>query len=86
MAAADPREMTSKEHIDVAKEHLANAHLAGLGTTALQEHTQLALAHATIAVALNTMAVALNTLPDEDMDAVNDMDEGDTADTADVAG
>ncbi|MBR7834532.1 hypothetical protein KDL01_14760 [Actinospica durhamensis] len=74
MPAVDPREMTSKEHIDEAREHLANAHVAGFGTTALQEHTALALAHATIAVALNTMAVALNTLPGEDAPEADSVD------------
>jgi len=63
MAAADPHAMTAKEHIDEANEQLLNARVAGHGTAALQEHTQLAIAHATIAVSLNTMAVALNTLP-----------------------
>jgi hypothetical protein len=65
MAAADPHGMTSKEHIDEAKEQLMNARVAGHGTAAMQEHAQLAVAHATIAVALNTMAVALNTLPED---------------------
>lgn len=66
MVAADPRGMTAKEHIEEANEQLMNARVAGHGTAALQEHTQLAIAHSTIAVALNTMAVALNTLPEDD--------------------
>jgi hypothetical protein len=66
MTAADPHAMTAKEHIDEAKEQLMNARVAGHGTSAMQEHTQLAIAHSTIAVALNTMAVALNTLPEPD--------------------
>ena len=66
MAANDPHGMTSKGHIDEANEQLMNARVAGHGTTAMQEHTRLAIAHSTIAVALNTMAVALNTLPEDD--------------------
>ncbi|HEX4786997.1 MAG TPA: hypothetical protein VH372_00940 [Actinospica sp.] len=69
MAAADPHAMTAKEHIDEANEQLMNARVAGHGTTAMHEHTQLAIAHSTIAVALNTMAVALNTLPENDESA-----------------
>lgn len=66
MSVVDPHAMTSKEHIDEAKEQVMNARAAGHGSFAMQEHAQLAIAHATIAIALNTMAVALNTLPESD--------------------
>jgi hypothetical protein len=66
MVATDPHRMTAKDHIEEANEQLMNARVAGHGTAAMQEHTQLAIAHSTIAVALNTMAVALNTLPENE--------------------
>lgn len=69
MTAADPHAMTAKDHIDEANEQLMHARVAGLGTTALQDYAQLAVAHATVAIALNTMAVALNTLPEDDRDS-----------------
>ena len=66
MAAVDPHTMTAAEHIDEAKQQLTNARIAGPGTAAMSEHTQLAIAHSALAIALNTMAVALNTLPTTD--------------------
>jgi hypothetical protein len=66
MVATDPHQMTARDHIEEANEQLMNARVAGHGTAAMQEHTQLAIAHSTIAVALNTMAVALNTLPENE--------------------
>lgn len=66
MSVADPHAMTSRELIEEAREQLLNARVAGHGTSAMHEHTQLAIAYSTIAVALNTMAVALNTVADDE--------------------